>query len=63
LLGQPREGFGFSGRPEYNFGPPAFDDTAFLLVSATRQIVVWVRYETERQNKQNNRRADQNGKP
>jgi uncharacterized protein (DUF2141 family) len=62
-LGQPREGFGFSGRPEYNFGPPSFDDTAFLMVSKSRQIVVWMRYETERQNKQNKRRTDQNGKP
>lgn len=62
-LGQPLEGFGFSGRPEYNFGPPAFDETVFLLASATRQVVVWMRYETERQNKQNQRRADQNGKP
>jgi uncharacterized protein (DUF2141 family) len=62
-LGQPREGFGFSGRPEYNFGPPSFDDTAFLMVSKSRQLVVWIRYETERQNKQNKRRTDQNGKP
>ncbi len=61
-LGQPREGFGFSGRPEYNFGPPSFNDTAFLMVSKSRQIVVWVRYETERQNKQNKLRTDQNGK-
>jgi uncharacterized protein (DUF2141 family) len=61
-LGQPREGFGFSGRPEYNFGPPSFDDTAFLMVSKSRQIVVWMRYETERENKQNKRRTDQNGK-
>jgi uncharacterized protein (DUF2141 family) len=62
-LGQPREGFGFSGRPEYNFGPPSFDDTAFLMVSKSRQLVVWMRYETERQNKQNKRRTDKDGKP
>jgi len=62
-LGQPREGFGFSGLPEYNFGPPYFDDTAFLMVAKSRQIVVWMRYETERQVKQNKRRTDQNGKP
>jgi uncharacterized protein (DUF2141 family) len=60
-LGQPREGFGFSGRPEYNFGPPSFDDTAFLMVSKARQIVVWMRYETEREIKQNKRRTDHNG--
>lgn len=62
-LGQPREGFGFSGRPEYNFGPPAFDDTTFLLASKFKQIVVRMRYETDRQHKQNQRRADHNGQP
>lgn len=62
-LGLPREGFGFSGRPEYNFGPPGFEDTTFLLVSKAKQVVIWVRYETDRQHKQNKRRADQNGKP
>lgn len=63
LFGLPREGFGFSGRPEYNFGPPDFDDTTFLLAAKSRQIVVWMRYETDRQNKQNKRRAGQNSKP
>jgi hypothetical protein len=33
-----------------------------LLVLKSRQIVVWMRYETERQNKQNKQRTDQNGK-
>lgn len=62
-LGQPREGFGFSGRPEYNFGPPAFDATTFLLASELKRIVVRMRYETDRQHKQNKRRADHNGQP
>lgn len=61
-LGQPLEGFGFSGRPEYNFGPPAFADAAFLLVSATREIVVWMRYDTGRKTKQGERRSTQDGK-
>ena len=62
-LGQPLEGFGFSGRPEYNFGPPAFADTSFLLLSATREIEVWMRYDTLRKNKQAERRTAQDGKP
>jgi len=51
-LGLPREGFGFSGRPEYNFGPLSFVDTAFLLPAKSKQVVVWMRYETDRQQKQ-----------
>ncbi len=61
-LGQPLEGFGFSGRPDYNFGPPAFADASFLLVSATRKIVVWMRYDTVRKTKQDERRSTQDGK-
>ncbi len=61
-LGQPLEGFGFSGRPEYNFGPPDFADASFLLVSATRKVVVWMRYDTLRKSKQGERRSTQDGK-
>ena len=62
-LGQPREGFGFSGRPRYNFGPPTFSDAAFLLVSTNREIVIWMKYETERKKTQGKRRTAQDGKP
>lgn len=62
-LGLPREGFGFSGRPEYNFGPPGFEETSFLMFAKARQMVVWMRYETDRQHKQNKRHTNQNGKP
>ncbi len=61
-LGQPREGFGFSGRPDYNFGPPAFSDAAFLLISSTREIVARMRYDTVRQKKQIKQRTVQDGK-
>jgi len=61
-LGKPREGFGFSGRPDYNFGPPDFADSSFLLVSDDREIMVRVKYDTMRQKRQNEGRAAQNGK-
>jgi len=61
-LGKPREGFGFSGQPDYNFGPPTFADSAFLLVAADREIMVRVKYDTMRQKRQNEGRAAQNGK-
>jgi uncharacterized protein (DUF2141 family) len=62
-VGQPWEGFGSSGRPEYNFGSPSFDDTVFLLTLESKKVIVWMRYEKERQNNQNKRRTDQNSKP
>lgn len=62
-LGQPREGFGFWGRPAYNFGPPAFADTAFLLNTANRQLVVWMKYETQHRAKQGKRPKGQRGQP
>jgi uncharacterized protein (DUF2141 family) len=61
-LGQPLEGFGFSGRPEYSFGPPDFAGAAFLMISEAREIVVRMRYDTVRKEKQNERRTGQGGK-
>jgi uncharacterized protein (DUF2141 family) len=61
-LGKPREGFGFSGQPDYNFGPPGFSDAAFLLVSSSREVVIWIKYDTMRQKKQLERRTLQDGK-
>lgn len=58
-LGQPLEGFGFSGRPDYNFGPPDFADAAFSLLSENRQIVIRMRYATVRKEKQVERRIGQ----
>lgn len=63
LLGQPREGFGFSGHPRYNFGPPSYEDTSFVLLTTPLEIVIKMRYETVRKEKQAERRADQDGKP
>lgn len=61
-LGQPLEGFGFSGRPEYKFGPPGFADASFLLLSENRELMVEMRYDTVRKEKQGERRASQDGK-
>lgn len=60
-LGQPLEGFGFSGRPDYNFGPPDFADAAFILLSEVRPIVVRMRYDTVRKEKRNERWTGQAG--
>lgn len=62
-LGSPREGFGFSGHPAYKFGAPAFDDAAILLVSATAEITVEMRYDTPRQENRDRLRSVQEGKP
>jgi len=61
-LGKPLEGFGFSGSPEYTFGPPAFSDASFLLVSAKREIVARVRYDTKCKKNRGERRSAQDGK-
>lgn len=62
-LGKPLEGFGFSGRPEYKFGPPDFADAAFLLVSEIREITVLMRYGTEREKMQVERRTSRSSNP
>lgn len=61
-LGQPLEGFGFSGRPEYGFGPPDFADASFVLISESREILVRMRYDTVRRETQNERRHGRDDK-
>ncbi|MDT8442146.1 MAG: DUF2141 domain-containing protein [Desulfuromonadales bacterium] len=51
-LGTPREGFGFSGHPEYRFGQPTFAEAAFFLVTPQRDVVIGLRYATGRQERQ-----------
>lgn len=62
-LGTPLEGFGFSGRADLKFGPPAFAETAFLFVSPTREMSVSIRYETARSERLEQRKSDRSGKP
>lgn len=56
-LGAPLEGFGFSGKPDYSFGPPEFQDVTFLLVAPERDINIKLRYTTGRQEHQEQNRA------
>jgi uncharacterized protein (DUF2141 family) len=51
-LGQPQEGFGFSGRPDHKLGRPEFKDVSFLLVAPLREVTVRMRYETGRRRHQ-----------
>lgn len=44
ILGMPKEGVGTSNNPKSKFGPPSFDDAAFLLDSDSRELVVNLRY-------------------
>ena len=55
-LGQPQEGFGFSGQPDYTFGPPDFAAARILLLSPERRLTIQLRYETSRREKQEQRR-------
>lgn len=44
ILGMPKEGVGTSNNPKSKFGPPSFDDAAFVLDRDTRELVVNLRY-------------------
>jgi len=57
LFGAPREGFGFSGDPDYRFGPPGFAEVSFLLVEPQRELTIGMRYETSRRQHQDEGRA------
>lgn len=57
LLGTPREGFGFSGYPDYRFGHPAYAQVHFLLVEPQREMTIGLRYETGRRQHQKDGRA------
>ena len=57
LLGAPREGFGFSGHPDYRFGPPRFDEVSVLLLAPQRDLTIVMRYETARRQHQDEGRT------
>lgn len=63
LFGAPREGFGFSGRPDYRFGHPDFTAASFLLLSPRREIEIVLRYETARRQHQEEGRGGELGRP
>ena len=63
LFGIPREGFAFSGHPDYRFGPPAFKQVRFLMVEPQREMTLVVRYETGRRQHQDEGRAAESRRP
>ena len=63
LFGVPREGFAFSGHPDYRFGPPAFKQVRFLMVEPQREMNLPVRYETGRRQHQDEGRAAESHRP
>lgn len=63
LFGAPREGFGFSGRPDYRFGRPDFAAASFLLLSPRREIEIVLRYETARRQHQEEGRGGELRRP
>lgn len=63
LLGAPREGFGFSGYPDYRFGRPAYAEVSFLLVEPLREMTIVMRYETGRRQHQDEGRAAESRRP
>lgn len=63
LLGTPREGFGFSGYPDYRFGHPVYAQVHFLLVEPQREMTIGMRYETGRRQHQEDGRAAETRRP
>lgn len=63
LLGMPREGFGFSGYPDYRFGHPEYAQVHFLLVEPQREMTIGLRYETGRRQRQEEERAAETRRP
>jgi uncharacterized protein (DUF2141 family) len=63
LFGVPREGFAFSGHPDYRFGPPDFKEVRFLLVEPQRELSIPVRYETGRRQHQEEGRTGEVRRP
>ena len=57
LFGAPREGFGFSGVPDFRFGHPNYERVRFLLIEPQREMTIVVRYETARRQHQDEGRA------
>lgn len=56
-LGQPQEGFAFSGRPDYRFGRPEFADAVILVGTPRRELNIRMRYETARREHQEQNRG------
>jgi len=52
LLGIPREGFGFSGNPQYRSGQPDFDEARFYLFAPLKDVPLTMRYETGKKERQ-----------
>jgi uncharacterized protein (DUF2141 family) len=46
--GSPDEGFGFSGHPDYKFGPPDYASSSIFLTTPEREIVIRIKYGTSR---------------
>ena len=63
LFGLPREGFGFSGTPDYRFGQPDYASARFLLVEPQRELTIGLRYETGRRQHQAEGRAAETHRP
>lgn len=63
LFGAPREGFGFSGFPDYRFGHPDYASTSFLLVVPRRELTIGIRYETGRRQHREEGRAAESRRP
>ena len=63
LLGAPREGFGFSGRPDYRFGHPDFAAASFVLIAPQREVDIVLRYETARRQHQEEGRGGELRRP
>lgn len=63
LFGAPREGFGFSGYPDYRFGPPEYAQVRLLLVEPHRETTIGMRYETGRRQHQEEGRATESHRP
>lgn len=57
LFGTPREGFGFSGFPDFRFGHPDYDQVRFLLVEPQREMTIVMHYQTARRQHQDEGRA------
>lgn len=57
LIGTPREGFGFSGFPDFRFGHPDYDHVRFLLIEPQREMTVVIHYETARRQHRDEGRA------
>lgn len=62
-LGTPREGFGFSGYPEYRFGQPDYQETAFLLATERLDMTIKIRYATGRQERRQHNLDSQLNRP